>query len=116
DEMNSQEFQKRNETNEIYIPPGPRLGDKVIEITHLKKSYADRLLIDDLSFHVPKGGIVGIIGGNGAGKSTLFRMINGTEQPDSGTISLGDSVQLSYVDQSRDQLDGSKTVWEEISG
>ncbi len=116
DEMNSQEFQKRNETNEIYIPPGPRLGDKVIEISHLKKSYGDRVLIDDLSFNVPKGAIIGIIGGNGAGKSTLFRMIKGHEQPDSGQISLGESVQLSYVDQSRDNLDGSKTVWEEISG
>src|SRR5690606_12648536 len=115
EEMNSQEFQSRNETNEIYIPPGPRLGDKVIEIDHLKKSYGDRVLIEDLSFKVPKGAIIGIIGGNGAGKSTLFRMINGHEQPDSGTISLGESVKLSYVDQSRENLDGSKTVWEEIS-
>jgi len=116
DEMNSQEFQKRNETNEIYIPPGPRLGDKVIEVEHLKKSYGDRVLIEDLNFKVPKGAIIGIIGGNGAGKSTLFRMINGGEQPDSGSISLGESVQVSYVDQSRENLDGSKTVWEEISG
>src|SRR5690606_17562235 len=91
EEMNSQEFQSRNETNEIYIPPGPRLGDKVIEIDHLKKRYGDRVLIEDLSFKVPKGAIVGIIGGNVAGKSTLFRMINGHEQPDSGTISLGES-------------------------
>ncbi|TNF36680.1 MAG: energy-dependent translational throttle protein EttA [Gammaproteobacteria bacterium] len=116
EEMNSQEFQKRNETNEIYIPPGPRLGDKVIEVEHLKKSYGERVLIEDLSFKVPKGAIIGIIGGNGAGKSTLFRMIQGGEQPDSGSISLGESVQVSYVDQSRENLDGSKTVWEEISG
>ncbi|HEY9035150.1 MAG TPA: energy-dependent translational throttle protein EttA [Pseudomonadales bacterium] len=115
DEMNSQEFQARNETNEIYIPPGPRLGDKVIEIDHLKKSYGDRVLIEDLSFKAPKGAIIGIIGGNGAGKSTLFRMMNHSEAPDSGSISLGESVTLSYVDQSRDNLDANKTVWEEIS-
>ncbi len=115
DELNSQEFQTRNETQELYIPPGPRLGDQVLEINHIKKGYGDTMLIDDLSFVVPKGAIVGIIGGNGAGKSTLFRMICGTEQPDSGSITIGDTVTLGYVDQSRDSLDDSKTVWEEIS-
>ncbi len=115
DELNSQEFQTRNETQELYLPPGPRLGDQVLEINHIKKGYGDTMLIDDLSFVVPKGAIVGIIGGNGAGKSTLFRMICGTEQPDSGSITIGDTVTLGYVDQSRDSLDDSKTVWEEIS-
>lgn len=115
DELSSQQFQNRNETNEIYIPPGERLGDMVIEVEHLSKGFADRLLIDDLSFNIPKGAIVGLVGGNGAGKSTLFKMFTGVEQPDSGTIRLGESVQLSYVDQSRDDLDGSKTVWEEVS-
>ena len=115
DELNSQEFQTRNETQELYSPPGPRLGDQVLEINHIKKGYGDTMLIDDLSFVVPKGAIVGIIGGNGAGKSTLFRMICGTEQPDSGSITIGDTVTLGYVDQSRDSLDDSKTVWEEIS-
>ncbi|MDY7026114.1 MAG: energy-dependent translational throttle protein EttA [Pseudomonadota bacterium] len=115
DELNSQEFQKRNETNEIYIPPGPRLGDKVIEINGVSKSFGDRLLIDDFSANIPKGAIVGIIGGNGAGKSTLFRMMTGQEQPDSGTVGLGETVKLAYVDQSRDDLAGDKTVWEEIS-
>lgn len=116
DEMNSQDFQSRNETNEIYIPPGPRLGDKVIEFDGVSKSYGDVLLLDNLSFSIPKGAIVGIIGGNGAGKSTLFRMITGAEQPDSGTITIGETVELAFVEQSRENLDDSKTVWEEISG
>jgi len=115
EEMQSQEFQKRSETNEIYIPAGPRLGDKVIEFGHVRKGYGDRVLIDDLSFAVPKGAIVGVIGGNGAGKSTLFRMILGKEQPDAGSIDLGETVQVASVDQSRDSLDGSKTVWEQVS-
>src|SRR5690606_14453070 len=116
EELASQEFQKRNETNEIYIPPGPRLGDVVIEIENLSKAYGDRLLIDGLTMSVPPGAIVGIIGANGAGKTTLFRMIVGQEKPDSGTIRIGDTVRLAYVDQSRDALDPDKTVWEEISG
>jgi len=116
DEMNSQDFQTRNETNEIYIPPGPRLGDKVIEFDGVSKSFGDELLLDNLSFSIPKGAIVGIVGGNGAGKSTLFRMIAGTEQPDSGTITIGETVNLAFVEQSRENLDDSKTVWEEISG
>ncbi len=115
EEMQSQDFQTRNETNEIYIPPGPRLGDKVIEVKNLRKGFGDRLLIDDLSFSIPKGAIVGIIGGNGAGKSTLFKMITGQEQPDSGTVELGDTVKISNVQQLRDELDDSKTVWEAIS-
>ncbi|MEC8859851.1 MAG: energy-dependent translational throttle protein EttA [Pseudomonadota bacterium] len=115
EELNSQEFQKRNETTELYIPPGPRLGDKVIEVNNLTKGFGDRLLIDNLSFAVPKGGIVGIIGGNGAGKTTFLRMLTGVEQPDSGSIELGDTVDMAYVDQSRDSLDDSKTVWEELS-
>lgn len=114
-DLNSKEFQKRNETNEIYIPPGPRLGDLVIEVTNLKKSYGDRLLFDQLDFTIPPGGIVGIIGPNGAGKSTLFRLITGQENPDIGQIRIGESVRFSYVDQSRDSLDNTKTVWEEIS-
>jgi ATP-binding cassette ChvD family protein len=114
EEMNSREFQKRNETQEIYIPPGPRLGDKVIELNNISKSYGDKLLIDDLSLSIPAGAIVGIIGPNGAGKSTLFRMIAGEEQPDSGSIDLGSTVQLAYVNQSR-ELDGNNTVFEEIS-
>lgn len=116
DEMNSQDFQSRNETNEIYIPPGPRLGDKVIEFDGVSKSFGDELLLDNLSLSIPKGAIVGIVGGNGAGKSTLFRMIAGTEQPDSGTITIGETVNLAFVEQSRENLDDSKTVWEEISG
>lgn len=112
EEMQSQEFQKRSETNEIYIPPGPRLGDKVIDFENVVKSYGDRVLIDDLSFSMPKGAIVGVIGGNGAGKSTLFRMLMGREQPDSGNIVVGETVQLAYVDQSRDDLDGEKTVFD----
>jgi ATP-binding cassette ChvD family protein len=115
DELASRETQKRNETNEIYIPPGPRLGDLVIEVTGLRKGFDDKLLIDDLSFSLPPGGIVGVIGPNGAGKTTLFRMFTGVEQPDSGEIRLGETVQLAYVDQSRQALDDKKTVWEEIS-
>ena len=115
DEINSQEFQTRNETQELYIPPGPRLGDQVLEIHQVSKGFGDSVLIDNLSFTVPKGAIVGIIGGNGAGKSTLFRMICGNEQPDSGTITIGDTVTIGYVDQSRDSLKDNKTVWEEIS-
>ncbi|WP_339677279.1 energy-dependent translational throttle protein EttA [uncultured Zhongshania sp.] len=115
EEMNSQEFQNRSETNEIYIPPGPRLGDKVIEVNGVSKSYGDRLLINDLSMSIPKGAIVGIIGGNGAGKSTLLRMITGRETPDSGTIDIGDTVKLVSVEQMRDGLDDKKTVWEAVS-
>ncbi len=115
EEMQSQEFQSRSETNEIYIPPGPRLGDKVIEVNHVSKGYGDRALINDLSFSIPKGAIVGIVGGNGAGKSTLFRMISGKEQPDSGSIELGETVKLVSVEQMRDALDDSKTVWEAVS-
>ena len=115
EEMQSRDFQKRNETNELYIPPGPRLGDLVIEAEHLKKAFGDRLLIEDLSFNLPPGGIVGVIGPNGAGKSTLFKMLTGNEQPDGGSIRVGPTVEVSYVDQSRDALDGNKTVWEEIS-
>jgi len=115
EELNSGEYQKRNETNELFIPPGPRLGDKVIEVQHLSKSYGNRTLIDDLSFSIPKGAIVGIIGANGAGKSTLFRMLSGKEQPDSGSITLGETVVLASVDQFRDAMDDKKTVWEEVS-
>ncbi len=115
EELNSQEFQRRSETMELYIPPGPRLGDVVVEVENVSKGFGDELLIDDLSFSVPAGAIVGIIGGNGAGKSTLFRMICGTEKPDGGTIRLGESVELGYVDQSRDSLSDDKNVWEEIS-
>jgi sulfate-transporting ATPase len=116
EELASQEFQKRNETNEIYIPPGERLGDLVIECKNLRKGYDDRLLIDSLSFNLPPGGIVGIIGPNGAGKTTLFRMLSGIEKPDSGEIRLGPSVKLAYVDQSRQALNDKNTVWQEISG
>jgi sulfate-transporting ATPase len=115
EEISSSNYQKRNETNEIYIPPGPRLGDVVIEVENLRKGFGDKLLIDELSFQLPPGGIVGVIGPNGAGKTTLFRMITGEEKPDSGSIRLGDTVQLASVDQSRDSLDDNKTVWEEIS-
>ncbi len=115
EEMQSREFQARNETNEIYIPPGERLGDKVIELDNISKSFGNQVLIDGLSLSVPKGAIVGIIGGNGAGKSTLFRMISGQEKPDSGSISLGDSVNLAFVEQSREKLDDKKTVWEAVS-
>ncbi len=116
EELASREFQERNETNEIYIPPGERLGELVIEIKGLRKAYGDRLLIDNLSFNVPAGSIVGIIGPNGAGKTTLFRMLTGGEQPDAGEIRTGPSVKLAYVDQSRQTLDDKKTVWQEISG
>jgi ATP-binding cassette ChvD family protein len=116
EELASREFQERNETNEIYIPPGPRLGELVIEVKNLSKGYGDKLLIDKLSFSLPPGGIVGIIGPNGAGKTTLFRMLTGVEQADSGEIRLGDTVKLAYVDQSRQTLDDKKTVWAEISG
>jgi len=115
EELQSQEFQSRNETNEIYIPPGPRLGDKVIEVKNLSKSYGDRLLFDNVSFTVPKGSIVGIIGANGMGKSTLFKILMGVEKPDGGEVTVGETVKLGYVDQSRDDLDGSKTVWELLS-
>lgn len=115
DELNSQEFQTRNETLELYIPPGPRLGDMVLEVEHLSKRFDDKLLLDDLSFTVPKGAIVGIIGGNGAGKSTFFNMVCGLETPDSGDLRLGETVELGYVDQSRDSLSDEKSVWEEIS-
>ncbi len=115
EEISSSDYQRRNETNEIYIPPGPRLGDVVLEVDKLRKGFGDKLLIDGLSFQLPPGGIVGVIGPNGAGKTTLFRMVTGEEQPDSGSIRLGDTVQLASVDQSRESLDDSKTVWEEIS-
>ncbi|MFW5723136.1 MAG: energy-dependent translational throttle protein EttA [Halochromatium sp.] len=115
EELQSQEFQSRNETNEIYIPPGPRLGDLVIEANGLRKAYGDRLLYDDLSFNLPKGGIVGVIGPNGAGKTTMFRIITGQEQPDGGEMRVGETVEIAYVDQSRDALDDNKTVWEEIA-
>jgi ATP-binding cassette ChvD family protein len=116
EELQSKEFQERNETNEIYIPPGERLGDLVIEVNNLKKSYGDRLLFDNLSFKLPAGGIVGIIGPNGAGKTTLFRMLTGVETPDSGEVRTGPTVKLAYVDQSRNTLDDKKTVFQEISG
>jgi energy-dependent translational throttle protein EttA len=116
EELASREFQERNETNEIYIPPGPRLGELVVEVTDLRKGYGDRLLIDGLSFKLPPGAIVGIIGPNGAGKTTLFRMLTGVETPDSGQIRIGPTVRLAYVDQSRQSLDPKKTVWQEISG
>ncbi len=115
DEISSQSYQKRNETNEIYIPPGPRLGDVVIEVDDLTKGFGDKLLIEGLSFQMPPGSIVGVIGANGAGKTTMFRMITGAEQPDEGSIRIGDTVQIAAVDQSRDALDDDKTVWEEIS-
>jgi energy-dependent translational throttle protein EttA len=115
DELQSKEFQRRNETNEIYIPPGPRLGDVVIEVTDLQKGFGDRLLIDGLSFSLPPGAIVGIIGANGAGKTTLFRMLIGREQSDGGAIRVGETVRFAHVDQSRDTLDSAKTVWEEIA-
>ena len=116
EELASREFQERNETNEIYIPPGERLGDLVIEAKSVRKSFGDRLLIDNLNFNLPPGGIVGIIGPNGAGKTTLFRMLTGNEKADSGEIRIGPTVKLAYVDQSRQSLDDKKTVWEEISG
>lgn len=115
EELTSQDFQTRNETNEIYIPPGERLGNLVIELDDVHKSFGDRKIIDGLTATIPAGSIVGIVGPNGAGKSTLFKMLSGAEQADSGTIRLGDTVQLAYVDQSRDELDGTKTVWQEVS-
>jgi ATP-binding cassette ChvD family protein len=116
EELQSADFQRRNETNEIYIPPGPRrLGELVIEAEGLRKAYGDNLLYDDLSFNLPKGGIVGIIGPNGAGKTTLFRILTGQEKPDGGELRIGETVDIAYVDQSRDSLDGAKTLWEEIS-
>lgn len=115
EEMNSQDFQKRSETNEIYIPPGARLGDVVIELNNVSKKFDDHVLYENLNLNIPKGSVVGIIGGNGVGKSTLFRMIAGTEQPDSGDIKLGETVQVAYVEQSRESLEDSKTVWEAVS-
>jgi len=115
EEISSTSYQQRNETNEIYIPPGPRLGDVVLEATGVRKAFGEKLLMDGLDFSLPPGGIAGIIGPNGAGKTTLFRMITGSEQPDAGTIRIGDSVQIASVDQSRDSLDENKSVWEEIS-
>jgi ATP-binding cassette ChvD family protein len=115
EELQSQDFQKRNETNELFIPPGPRLGDKVLEVKNLRKTFGDRVLIDDLSFSIPKGAIVGIIGPNGAGKSTLFKMITGSEQADAGTIEVGETVQIASVDQFRDSMNPKNTVWQEIS-
>ncbi|MBT8055392.1 MAG: energy-dependent translational throttle protein EttA [Gammaproteobacteria bacterium] len=115
EELSSQERQARNETHEIYIPPGQRLGNQVIEVEHLSKGFGDRLLIDDLSFSVPPGAIVGVIGGNGAGKSTLFRILTGQEEPNAGEIRVGPSVEMAYVDQSRDSLNGERSVWEEIA-
>ena len=114
-ELSSEKYQQRNETNEIFIPPGPRLGDIVLTINNVRKAFGETLLIDSLSFDLPPGGIIGIIGPNGAGKTTLFRMINGIESIDQGTIKLGETVVLASVDQSRDDLDDKKTVWEEIS-
>ena len=116
DELNSQEFQSRNETNEIYIAPGERLGDKVIVLDQVSKGFGNELLIDNLSLSIPKGSVVGIVGGNGAGKSTLFRMLAGAEQPDSGTVTLGETVKIAYVEQSRELLDDNQNVWEAISG
>jgi ATP-binding cassette ChvD family protein len=116
EELNAQDFQTRNETNEIYIAPGQRLGDKVIELNNVSKAYGNKMLIEDLSLSIPKGAIVGIIGGNGAGKSTLFRMIAGTETPDSGSIDLGETVKVAYVEQTRDALNDNHSVWEAISG
>ncbi len=115
EELSSQETQQRNETKELYIPPGPRLGELVIEANHISKGFGDQLLVDDLNFKLPQGGIVGIIGPNGAGKTTLFRMLTGKEPVDSGELRIGETVEIAYVDQSRDSLDDKKTVWEEIS-
>ncbi|ATR77947.1 energy-dependent translational throttle protein EttA [Moraxella osloensis] len=115
EELNSKEFQQRNETAEIYIPPGPRLGNKVIEVNNISKSFGDRLLYENLSFTVPPMAIVGIIGPNGAGKTTLFNMITGKDKPDTGTVEVGESVKVAYVGQVRDELDDKKTVWEEVS-
>jgi ATPase subunit of ABC transporter with duplicated ATPase domains len=116
EQLLSQEVEKRREELEIYIPPGPRLGNIVIDFEHVQKSYGNRLLIDDLSLSIPPGSIVGVIGGNGAGKTTLLKMITGIEQPDSGSVTIGQTVHLAYVDQSRETLNGENTVWLEISG
>jgi ATP-binding cassette ChvD family protein len=116
EELQAVEYQKRNETNEIFIPPGERLGDKVIELKNVSKSFGDRMLIDDLSLTIPPGAIVGIIGPNGAGKSTLFKMITGQLQPDKGEVNIGHTVKVAYVDQSREKLEGDKNVWQEVSG
>ena len=116
EEMTSQEFQKRNETNEIYIPPGPRLGEKVIEFNGVTKRFGDKTLMENLSFQIPLGAVIGIIGGNGAGKTTLFRMITGREQPDAGSIDIGETVNIAFVEQGRESLDNDKTVWEAVSG
>ena len=116
EELNSKEFQQRNETSEIYIPPGPRLGNKVVEVEGISKSFDGRLLYENLTFTVPPTAIVGIVGPNGAGKTTLFRMMTGEQQPDTGTVTLGESVKVAYVGQIRDTLDNNKTVWEEVSG
>jgi energy-dependent translational throttle protein EttA len=116
EELSKQDYTARNATNELFIPPGPRLGDLVIEASNLKKGFGDRLLYDNLSFNLPRGGIVGVIGPNGVGKTTLFRMINGQEKPDGGELKIGETVKIACVDQSRDALDANKTVWEEISG
>jgi sulfate-transporting ATPase len=116
EELQTVEYQRRNETNEIFIPPGERLGDRVIELKNVTKSFGDRLLIDDLSINIPPGAIVGIIGPNGAGKSTLFKMITGQEKPDKGEVNIGHTVKVAYVDQSRDKLEGNKNVWQEVSG
>jgi ATPase subunit of ABC transporter with duplicated ATPase domains len=115
DELLAEEQQKREETIEIAIPPGPRLGDVVVKAEHLRKAYGDKVLIEDLNFNLPRGGIVGVIGANGAGKTTLFRMITGQEKPDGGTLRIGETVKLAYVDQSRDTLDGAKTAFDEIA-
>lgn len=115
DEMNSKEFQKRSETQELYIPPGPRLGDNVIEVINLSKRFGDRVIFEDMNFKIPPGAVVGVIGPNGSGKSTLFKILNGQEKPDGGDVHIGESVQMAYVDQSRDALNGSRTVWQEIS-
>ncbi|AVI63988.1 MULTISPECIES: energy-dependent translational throttle protein EttA [unclassified Halomonas] len=115
EEMQSGDFQKRNETNEIYIPPGPRLGDKVIDFHNVAKRFDDKLLYQDLSFSIPQGAIVGIVGGNGAGKSTLFKLITGKEQPDAGEVVIGETVNIAYVEQLRDALDDKQTVWEAVS-
>ncbi|GED46816.1 energy-dependent translational throttle protein EttA [Vreelandella aquamarina] len=115
EEMQSGDFQKRNETNEIYIPPGPRLGDKVIEFHNVTKRFDDKLLYQDLSFTIPQGAIVGIVGGNGAGKSTLFKLVTGKEQPDAGEVVIGETVDIAYVEQLRDALDDKQTVWEAVS-
>ena len=116
EELQSREFQKRNETNELYIPPGPRLGDVVIDVKNIVKGFGEKVLIDDLSFNLPPGGIVGVIGSNGAGKTTLFNMLTGADNPDAGEITVGSTVDIAYVDQSRETLNDKNTVWQEISG